>query len=150
MPEYWSARKYCRLGAQKRYEIHGELGTFEGRRKGGIRAQRLFRENPQLAKECGVNIRKQIVRPAFSKSLAEFIGIMLGDGGMSDYQITVTVNRETDKDYAVYIRALIKRLFSVRTAILMRKDDAAVKKCLWHSKGGGLQSGSQQKQSIHP
>jgi len=63
--EYWSARKYCRLGAKKRYEIHGELGTSNGRRKGGIMAQRLFRENPQLAKECGVNIRKQILKPAF-------------------------------------------------------------------------------------
>jgi len=127
LPEYWSAQQYCRLGAQRRYEIYGQLGTPEGRRKGGIASQRLFRKNPEFAKECGVIVRKKVNIPFYSAELAEFIGIMLGDGGMSFYQINITVNSETDKEYAEYIRALVKKLFSIQTVVLLRKNESAVR-----------------------
>jgi len=127
LPEYWSAQKYCHLGAQRRYEVYGPLGTLESRRKGGINSQRLFREDPEFAKECGVITRKKVRTPIYSEALAEFIGIMLGDGGMSFYQINITVNSETDKEYAIYIRALIKKLFAIQTAVILRKNEAAIR-----------------------
>jgi len=87
----------------------------------------LFRKNPEFAKKCGVVIRKKMNVPSYSADLAEFIGIMLGDGGMSFYQINITVNSETDKEYVKYIIALVKKLFSIQTAVLLRKNETAVR-----------------------
>lgn len=60
----------------------------------------------------------QIIRtPARSKRLAEFIGIMLGDGGMSKYQLTVSLNRITDADYSRFVIGLMKELFGATVSV---------------------------------
>ena len=125
LPEYWSARKYARKGALRRYQIYGNLGTPEGRRRGGINSQRLFRLNPEYAKSLGIIMRKDIRKPKPSIELAEFIGIMLGDGGMSNYQINVTFNTKTDNEYGIYIRSLIKRLFDISASVVATDSDSA-------------------------
>jgi intein/homing endonuclease len=56
-------------------------------------------------------------KPEFSEELAEFVGIMLGDGGMSEHQMTVTLHRVTDKAYSLYVRRLIKKLFGLKAGI---------------------------------
>jgi intein/homing endonuclease len=101
------------------------FGTPEGRRKGGINSQRLFRLNPEYAASRGVKVRKGIKRPKFSTNLAEFVGIMLGDGGISNYQINITFNRETDSEYGAYIRRLIKEIFELSASHIVRKADKA-------------------------
>ena len=125
LPEYWSARKYACKGALRRYQLYGNLGTPEGRRKGGINSQRLFRLNPEYAKSLGIIMRKDIRKPKPSIELAEFIGIMLGDGRMSNYQINVTFNTKTDNEYGSYIRSLIKRLFHISVSIIATDSDSA-------------------------
>lgn len=125
LPEYWSAKKFARKGALRRYQIYGNLGTPEGRRKGGITSQKLFRLNPEYARSLGIIMRKDIRKPKPSIELAEFIGIMLGDGGMTNYQINVTFNTKTDNEYGVYIRSLIKRLFNVSAPVIRTDSDNA-------------------------
>ena len=39
---------------------------------------------------------------AFLRTLV-FIGIVLGDGGVSDYQVTVTLHAVDDKEYGNYV-----------------------------------------------
>lgn len=56
-------------------------------------------------------------RPKFSEKLAEFVGIMLGDGGIGKYQLSVTLNAKDEKEYAEFIRLLIKRLFRVPVTV---------------------------------
>lgn len=72
--------------------------------------------------------RKQVVIPQPSNDLAEFIGIMLGDGGIhTPWQATITVNWLADKDYADYIANLCYSLFHIRPSIYKRKTrNAAV------------------------
>ena len=125
LPEYWSARKFARKGALKRYQIYGNLGTPEGRRKGGISSQKLFRLNPEYAKNLGIIMRKDIRKPKPSIELAELIGIMLGDGGMTNYQINVTFNTKTDNEYGIYVQSLIKRLFCISAPIITTDSDNA-------------------------
>jgi hypothetical protein len=52
-------------------------------------------------------------KPKFSKDLAEFVGIMLGDGGISKYQLVITLHRIDDAAYSVFVRNLILKLFGI-------------------------------------
>lgn len=63
--------------------------------------------------------------PKFSEKLAEFVGIMLGDGGISKYQLVITLNRVTDRRYSFFVKKLIKELFHVEAARVELKDALA-------------------------
>jgi|CXWL01.1.fsa_nt_gi transcriptional regulator with XRE-family HTH domain len=63
------------------------------------------------------NTAKSILKPKPSKELAEFIGIMMGDGGISNYQCTVSLHSVDDEAYARYVVQKIKDLFGVSPSI---------------------------------
>lgn len=75
----------------------------------------------------GDSKRKEIVYPKKSAKLAEFMGIMLGDGGITRKQISVTLNSEDDKEYTQFVFDLIKELFKVEAGISKRKDAKALR-----------------------
>lgn len=58
--------------------------------------------------------------PPRSEELAEFVGIMLGDGGMTSFQISITLGYKSDREYSVFVSALLKRLFLVAPSIYER------------------------------
>ncbi len=65
--------------------------------------------------------RKEISIPQESVYLAEFIGIIFGDGGINnDWQLVISLNSERDLDYSKYVVKLIKTLFSLETSIRKR------------------------------
>jgi len=112
-----------RLGALRRYELYGNPGTPEGRSRGGRRTCEFFRLHPERARELNFNRLKEIREPFRSVELAKFIGIMLGDGGIrSKYQLAISFNYKTDREYAEYVGRLIKRLFAVEHIICKRKN----------------------------
>ena len=55
--------------------------------------------------------------PHFSKKLAEFTGIIIGDGGITKSQVIISTNSVDDKKYGFYIKRLIKKLFDVNASI---------------------------------
>lgn len=113
----------ARLGGLRRIELYGNPGTAEGRSRGGKKTASLFRNNPSLAKKKGFMLRKEIKYPEKSLSLAEFIGIMLGDGGLpGNHQIKISFNAKTDNQYASHICKLIHRLFLINYHIHRRKN----------------------------
>jgi hypothetical protein len=65
---------------------------------------------------------KLVIQPAKSDDLAEFVGIMLGDGGMSAYQLSVTLHSVDDFEYGKYVQKLMYKLFGVKTSVYYRKD----------------------------
>lgn len=66
------------------------------------------------------NIRTDLSIPKrFSKELAEFIGIMLGDGKLSHFQALVTLGNK-ELSYANYVCDLMEHLFLVRPKISTR------------------------------
>ena len=111
LPDYWSTKKAGAIGARKRYKIYGNPGTPEGRKRGGINSQRKFQENTVYTNKAGFIVRKHIKTPGLSINLAEFIGILLGDGGITAHQVAISFNRETDKEHSVYIQKLINNLY---------------------------------------
>lgn len=65
-------------------------------------------------------------KPPYSSALAEFTGIMMGDGGITKRQVKITVHSEDDKEYANYLKNLIARLFHVQASLFFRRHEKAV------------------------
>ena len=63
--------------------------------------------------------------PEKNKKLAEFVGIMLGDGGVAPYHIHITLS-DKEKIYAKYIMDLIRDLFGVSAKLNKLKNSNAV------------------------
>ena len=120
LPDYWHIKEASRKGAFARNAIYGNPATSNGRSRGGKTTCNKFSSDPELAKKLGFKIRKNIHRPNKSCDLAELMGILLGDGGITDYQVKVTQNKEADKDYSPYIVRLFNHLFELDSTI---RDD---------------------------
>lgn len=54
-----------------------------------------------------------------SEDLAEFFGIMLGDGHISHFQVVVSLGNKEEK-YAKHVRSLIHKIFKTRVKISIR------------------------------
>ncbi|MCP6718311.1 MAG: hypothetical protein KJI70_02110 [Patescibacteria group bacterium] len=98
---------------------------------------------------------KPVNKPDFSRELAEFVGIVLGDGGISKRQIIVTLNSETDKEYGDFVYKLAKKLFKIHVGISYDRKCRAVRYILSRSKlvrfcvqRLGLKQGSKVKQQV--
>lgn len=66
--------------------------------------------------------RKMANLPRPSAELAEFVGIMLGDGGIhTPWQATISMNWLSDKEYAEYIVKLCIKLFTIKPSVYKRK-----------------------------
>lgn len=71
--------------------------------------------------------RKHVILPKLSEDLAEFFGIMMGDGGINNpWQANITLNSIADADYSKYVLGLCEKLFEVTPAIRKRKERNAL------------------------
>lgn len=124
LPAYWSTRKAGKIGWQVRNRLHGNPGTPEGRKMGGRRSQFLRRAYPE--KYPDVVKRKQILRPKYSSELAELVGIMLGDGHLGQWQVVVSFNTSTDRQYMKFVCALFQELFGLEASAKDRKNHSVI------------------------
>jgi len=98
--------------------------------------------------------QKPIRKPGYSAFLAEFVGIMLGDGGITEKQVVVSLNPKTDGAYLNFVRLLFQRLFGVKPSIYKRKNKSACnivvsrKQLVEFCKSIGLKKGNKLKQKI--
>lgn len=118
-PPNWHIKKAGYLGGTARFKKYGALGTFEWRSKGGKNSWRKHQRLPG-----GIELRV-IKKIKTSTLLAEYFGILLGDGGISRYQISVTLNKNTDKKYIPFVVNLTKKLFSIQPHISYPKNNNA-------------------------
>lgn len=119
LKEYWHVKKAASLGGRKRHELYGLLGNSETRRKGGLISWLRRKSNSELWEKYTNTFSK----PGESKEFAEFIGIMLGDGGMTQGQITIYLSGITDREYSIFVAKLIKKLFDLEASINEKKED---------------------------
>ena len=101
-------------------EVSEVLGISEQavfRRLGrlGIKTQPFLKKN-YLKKRTDVKIPNK-----YSEDLAEFFGIMFGDGHVSHFQVVVSLGNKEEK-YAKYIRLLIKKIFKTNVKISLRNN----------------------------
>jgi intein-encoded DNA endonuclease-like protein len=92
-----------------------------------------FRKREQKYKFCSLycsnNFNKngliKVVLPQWSNQLAEFVGICLGDGNVSRYQVCISLNSIVDKEYIPYVRHLIHSIFpEIKTSTIQKKEQA--------------------------
>jgi len=69
---------------------------------------------------------KPIVKPRRSKELAEFVGIAMGDGGITKRQVTITLNKYDDKLYALFVAELMENLFGVKPSVYDRESVTSI------------------------
>lgn len=69
---------------------------------------------------------KKVTLPSKSKDLSEFMGLMLGDGTVSTYHISVTLHSVDDYEYSLFVQQLMKKLFSVCPKVYARKNSQAI------------------------
>ncbi|TSC95090.1 MAG: Uncharacterized protein CEN87_102 [Parcubacteria group bacterium Licking1014_1] len=116
LPDYWSTFKAGKKGGLVTAIKYGGPGTSEGRKKGGLISQEKRRLYPELYPNC--NLPKIISKPKNNANLAEFIGIMLGDGGISSKtQASITLHKEDSKEYIPFVCDSIKNLFSINPTV---------------------------------
>lgn len=108
-----------RLGAIARIRQHGNPGTPEGRRRGGLRAIARMR----AAGNTRFVQRARIRRPLRTPALAEFVGAVLGDGGVTKFQVTISTGTRTDGAYALRLRGMVARLFGLRATVAERQKN---------------------------
>lgn len=119
--DYWHVREAGRLGAREYRRLYGNPATEEGRRKGGLNSL-----NAHIRLQTKFQQPHTINRPRPSQLLAEMVGIIVGDGHLSEYQVTVTTNALTDLDHALFIKKVLEELFQVRASIAKREKDNTV------------------------
>lgn len=119
--------KIADISIQNPTLLNDNWGLVKGGKVVWLRyGRRPVNKNPGYGKN-GVSLAKKFPMPGLSSELAEFIGIMLGDGGISQNQISVTLGYTTDKNYVPYVRKLISRLFQAKTSIYRAKIKDAIR-----------------------
>ncbi|MFT5849598.1 MAG: hypothetical protein ACI9H6_000407 [Patiriisocius sp.] len=108
------------LGGSRTIEKYGKVPVNESYRK--EKRQQWWEEKGKHQKDS-ITSPRQVKFPKESKLLAEFCGIVLGDGGITNYQVTITLNLKTDKEYAVFVVALCKKLFGFEPSVYIRENN---------------------------
>lgn len=119
-PQFWYAAKGARAGGLASYKKQGGvIGDPE------IRKQH-WRAWWETKGKFTTKICRSLAfhKPQKSTLLAEFIGIAMGDGGMTKRQITITLHHIDDLAYSKFVAALIKKLFYVIPAIYHHEKDS--------------------------
>ncbi len=117
---FWYVYRGGKVGGSVVYKKYGRIGgNPEYRKKRWYEWwERVGRFNPNK-----YFVAKEITLPQKNTELAEFIGIILGDGGISSSQVTITLNKFSDRYFINYIKKLFYKLFRIRPAIYKRKRE---------------------------
>lgn len=117
---------YVGLGAKKgglaKFKKYGYVGNPEKRKT----------EWEKWWEEKGKNNKSSITlplpfkKPNFSQELAEFVGIVLGDGGVTKNQIKITLHSIDDFEYSIFVGRLMEKLFGVVPGKHIRPDCQAI------------------------
>ena len=130
MPRRWTLAEEQRHREQleelyvRQNKTIGEIAIVLGMKDNGVfrRLQRLNIPSNPSAKAGYLNTLKDIALPKErSELLAEFFGIMLGDGHISHFQTIVTLGTK-ELEYVEYVASLMTRLFGTPSTICVRGD----------------------------
>ena len=110
-------------GGQATFKKYGYVGAPLALKQAGWKK---WWDSEGSKKLNSILIERKIHIPKYSKHLAEFFGIMLGDGGLTEYQTRVTLNIESDAEYIQYVQSLMYNLFKEKTSLIKAKGTKAV------------------------
>lgn len=148
---FWYVSKGAKIGGLAVYKKYGRIGgSPEYRKKKWYKWWKeigRFNQNKYF-------IARKITTPRKNTKLAEFVGIMMGDGGITNNQVTITLSRKTDKPYSIFVKNLIKKLFKIEPSIYLRKGESVInivisrRHLVYFCKSIGLKIGNKLKQNL--
>lgn len=110
------------LGGRARMRLYGNLGTSEGRRRGGLAS---LKTHAKL--KTGFKLLRKISTPRHSTYLAELMGVLMGDGHVDKYQTSIVTHSETDHEHLKYVEGLFNSVFpTAPLRIIKRRDKNAL------------------------
>ena len=121
LENFWHTKVAGSKGAYTRMNLYGNFGTLEGRRKGGLTSIKTHNKF-----KTGFITLKSISVPRHSTFLAEFLGILMGDGHLSEYQTSITTNSKTDREHALFVSKLGEKLFRVSPFVRENRKENAM------------------------
>jgi len=121
---FWYVFKGARVGGKAVYRKYGRIGGSPEYRK--KKWYEWWEKKGKFIKRK-IFKRKLIKKPTKNRYLAEFIGIMLGDGGITPSQIQITLNSKNEVEYVEFVKNLIKKLFKLNSGIYKFKTNNAVR-----------------------
>lgn len=104
-----------RLGGASFMGRYGSLGNQATRQLGGQNSYAKHKDSLN-----GIFAKKLITLPSPSEELAEFFGIMIGDGTIAKYQIGIALNLTDDREYANFVTELLSKLFATEPSLQLR------------------------------
>lgn len=115
--DHWHTKEAGKIGLKKHFEIYGSSpSTFESRRKGGLNSLKTHK-----LKNTGFFLIKEIKIPLKNTKLAELMGALAGDGGLSSKQMNFYLNLKKDQPYADILTNIINELFRVKVSQIKRE-----------------------------
>lgn len=123
MDQFWFKKTAGKLGGIAVLKKYGEIGGNKNYRK---KQWRLWWKTKGKENINPILKRRNVKIPKHSQELAELFGILIGDGGISKYQVNITLNGETDKLYSEFVINLFNKLFEITPKIYKVKNSKAI------------------------
>ncbi len=120
---YWYVHKGAKKGGLAVFKKYGRVG---GDPEVRISRWRAWWDEKGKFMDHAISKARPVKKPKFSSKLAEFTGVMLGDGGMTRYQLKITLNCDTDSAYAHFLENLIEELFDIKPIKRIRRNCRAL------------------------
>jgi hypothetical protein len=106
----------------KKNKTIGEIAALLGLAENAV-YDRLIRLNIPIVrhKKVGFNNKRSdiLIPKIYSEDLAEFVGILLGDGHISPTQILVTLSKKDQ--FTLYVKNLIRQIFKIKARVIKSK-----------------------------
>ncbi len=121
--DYWYAIENSSLGGKALIKKYGRIPGDINYRK--MKWFEWWEKKGKYKKHSLITKPLPIKKPRKSKKLAEFVGVMLGDGNISSNQICITLHSTDDEEYGHFVNKLIKDLFDVYVGRCNKKNNLA-------------------------
>lgn len=115
---YWYVSKGAQKGGLATYKKYGLVGNPVSRKK----AWRKWWNGEGKFKQSVIGQTLPFKKPLLSPDVAEFVGIMLGDGGMTKNQLRITLHSIDDAEYAKFVFKLITKIFNIKPNTRIRPN----------------------------
>jgi len=121
---FWYVTKGARKGGLAVYKKYGRIGGDPEKRK--KKWYEWWKQEGRFKPHPIINVSLPIKKPKESENLAEFFGIIIGDGGISKYQLVITLHKIDDLEYSKFVNNLIKKLFGIVPDIYYRQSYSVI------------------------
>jgi len=108
LSDFWNVKEAGRKGGLVMFKKYGGPGTTKGRIKGGKVSQKRRRQKPEKYKLLGCKVKKDFRLGIYSEKIAELVGIIIGDGSITNTQLRIYLSKIVDREYAKFVFNLIK------------------------------------------